>query len=183
MDNKRLDGCWLISSHLMARALFLIFFSLAMLRFASKLPSEVVNPLPTAFKHAQNILEKLKSELAEKNTLDSKVTIEMMDPKNHSHYYNGPFEEIDYTKDIYRKLHWNRFKRFVEPQTIKTAKELKVIGDCLPEVENMDVFLQVNYDEKNWIGAYGHYIRPEDVYFIFKVDASFPKYCHKYADR
>ena len=67
---------------------------------------------------------------------------------------------VDLTDPVYAKMHSNRFKTRVAPKLIKSCAQNNIFGDVFPEPIEPKLNLEINFQNTNWLGAYGHPVPP-----------------------
>ncbi|KAJ3023187.1 hypothetical protein HKX48_003965 [Thoreauomyces humboldtii] len=92
-----------------------------------------------------------------KSLLAKKVELGYSDPKNHVAFAS---KTADVTQDVFATMHQQRWRSFLVPRLLKLEAEHRVIGDVLPSAHRPTVNLEVNFQNTQWLCAYGQPVPP-----------------------
>lgn len=81
----------------------------------------------------------------------------LSDPKTYSEYVES---KVDLKNPVFAEMHYNRFKADVVPKLLKFGHQLKIFENVFPEVIHPTINLEINYENTEWLGAYGHPVPP-----------------------
>jgi len=81
------------------------------------------------------------------------------DYKNHQEYAdNGA--RVDLLNPLFAEMHYNKFKTDIVPKMIKVGHDLKIFKEVFPEEIMPNLNLEINFNNTNWMAAYGHPLPP-----------------------
>lgn len=127
----------------------------------------------------EGLEKKGEESKAEKELLRARVELAYSDPATHAAFATGKGKRLlfmqsdsrqcvdpclqipgDVAEPVYATMHDRRWRSFLVPKLLKLEEEHGVIGDALPEAIIPQVNLEVNFQNTNWLCAYGQPVPP-----------------------
>ncbi|TPX55339.1 hypothetical protein PhCBS80983_g05400 [Powellomyces hirtus] len=95
--------------------------------------------------------------VAQKALVKKRIELGYSDPANHVAFAEG---KADVTEELFSTMHHKRWRSFLIPRLVKHETQHGIIGDVLPSALLPSVNLEVNFQNTDWLCAYGQPVPP-----------------------